>query len=278
MSVKKEAPGRRSIQREFEVSGTPDQVWQAIAPGPGLSAWFVPTLVIAMACGVSNAAAQSAAYPRMAPIGQYQMEQSAEIQLARSAAPISISRDATILVLGPQGYETAVEGKNGFVCMVARSWMAPFDWPEFWNPKVRAADCMNAQAARSILPIVFLRSRMVMVGRSKAEILSAIKAAFAQGQVPKLASGAMDYMMSKSAYLTDEGDHNLPHLMFFTADMDAKDWGAGAADSPVMSAPYWFFSSNEPSQMKGLPPILVFLVGVTHWSDGTPAGKHEDLQ
>jgi len=79
------------------------------------------------------------------------MEKNAEIQLARSAAPDSISRDATILVLGRQGYETAVEGKNGFVCMVGRGWMAAFDSPEFWNPKVRAADCLNPQAARSII-------------------------------------------------------------------------------------------------------------------------------
>lgn len=134
-------------------------------------------LVIAMGCGVSNAAAQTDKYPRMAAIGQYLTEKNAEIQLARSAAPDSLSRDATILVLGRQGYETAVEGKNGFVCMVERGWMAAFDWPEFWNPKVRAADCLNPQAARSILPIAFLRSRMVMAGRSKAEILSAIKVA-----------------------------------------------------------------------------------------------------
>jgi len=233
-------------------------------------------LVIAMGCGVSNAAAQTDKYPKMAAIGQYLMEKNAEIQLARSAAPDSISRDATILVLGRQGYEPAVEGKNGFVCMVERGWMPAFDWPEFWNPKVRAADCLNPQAARSILPIAFLRSRMVMAGRSKAEILSAIKAAFENGQLPKLESGAMDYMMPKSAYLTDEGDHNVPHLMFFTAGMDAEDWGPGAAGSPVMSAPYWFFSSKEPSQMKGLPPILVFLVVVADWSDGTPAGKHNN--
>src|SRR5262249_38726391 len=233
-------------------------------------------LVIALGCGVSNAAAQTDKYPRMAAIGQYLMEKDAEIQLARSAAPDSIRREATILVLGGQGYETAVEGKNGFVCMVDRSWMAAFDWPEFWNPKVRAAECLNPQAARSILPIAFLRSRMVMAGRSKAEILSAIKAAFENRQLPDLESGAMCYMMSKSAYLTDEDDHNGPHLMFFTAVMDAKDWGSGAAGSPVVSAPYWFFSSKEPSQMKGLPPILVFLVVVADWSDGTPAGKHYD--
>jgi hypothetical protein len=215
-------------------------------------------------------------YPNMAPIEQYLMDRTAEIALARSAAPDSISREATILVLGRQGYETAVEGKNGFVCKVERAWMAAFDWPEFWNPKVRAADCLNPQAARSLLPIVFLRSRMVMAGRSKAEILSAIKAAFDNRQLPDLKSGAMDYMMSKSSYLTDEDGHNLPHLMFFTAGVDAKDWGSGAAGSPVMSAPYWFFSSQEPSQMKGLPPILVFLVPVADWSDGTPAGKHND--
>lgn len=233
-------------------------------------------LIIAMGCGVSAAAAQTDKYPRMAPTGQYLMERDAEIRLARSAAPDSISRDATIVVLGRQGYERAVEGKNGFVCMVARGWMAAFDWPEFWNPKVRAADCMNPQAARFVLPIALLRSRMVMAGRSKAEVLSATKAALENGQLPNLESGAMDYMMSKSAYLTDEGDHNLPHLMFLTVGMDAKDWGAGAARSPVMAAPYWFFSSQEPSQMEGLPPILVFLVAVADWSDGTPAGTHDD--
>ena len=43
MSVKKEASGRRSVQVEFEVPGTPEEVWQAIATGPGISSWFVPT-------------------------------------------------------------------------------------------------------------------------------------------------------------------------------------------------------------------------------------------
>ena len=237
---------------------------------------MAPVLAITLGFPVPNAPAQSEKYPKMAPVDQYLMEKNAEIQLARSAAPDSISRDATVLVLGRHGYETAVEGKNGFVCRVDRSWMAAFDWTEFWNPKVRAADCMNPQAARSILPIVFLRSRMMMAGRSKAEILSAIKAAFENKQLPDLAPGAMDYMMSKSAYLTDEDGHNMPHLMFFTVDVDAKDWGSGAAGSPVMSAPYWFFAPNEPSQIKGLPPILVFLVPVATWSDGTAAGKHND--
>ena len=42
MSVKKEASGRRSVEVEVELPGTPEEVWQAIATGPGISSWFVP--------------------------------------------------------------------------------------------------------------------------------------------------------------------------------------------------------------------------------------------
>lgn len=43
MSVKKEPSGQRSVQVEVEVPGTPEEVWRAIATGPGISSWFVPT-------------------------------------------------------------------------------------------------------------------------------------------------------------------------------------------------------------------------------------------
>src|SRR5947209_945590 len=89
-------------------------------------------------------------YPSMAPLDQYLMEdRNAEIALARSAAPPSISKDATVMVLGRHGYETAVEGKNGFVCVVERAWMGPFDNnPEFCNPKNRGPLCYNQRADR----------------------------------------------------------------------------------------------------------------------------------
>ena len=83
-------------------------------------------------------------YPSMAPVDQYLMpDRDTEIALARSAAPDAISRDATIFVLGRHGYETAVEGKNGFVCAVERGWTAPTDNLEFWNPKNRSPICYN---------------------------------------------------------------------------------------------------------------------------------------
>lgn len=66
----------------------------------------------------------------------------------------------------------------------------------------------------------------------------------------------------------------MPHLMFDTLVKDAKDWGSGAEGSPVMSSPYWFVTAKEEPRGKGLPPILVFLVGAPNWSDGTPADMH----
>src|ERR1700723_4702802 len=114
-------------------------------------------------------------YPTsMAPLDQYLMGRDAEIALARSAAPPSISRDATVMVLGRHGYETAVEGKNGFVCVVERSWMSPFDNPEFWNPKIRGPLCFNPPAVRSILPTTYKRTEMVLAGQSKAQIMEGI--------------------------------------------------------------------------------------------------------
>src|SRR5580704_17629240 len=162
-------------------------------------------LVISIGFFVPKAAAQSDKYPKMAPVDQYLMERNAEILLARSAAPESISSDATIRVLGRQGYETAVQEKNGFVCMVERSWMVQFDSPEVWNPKIRGAECLNRQAARSIVPIAELRTKMVLAGHPKAEIVSALKSAFDKKQLPALESGNMVYMMSKSAYHTTKG-------------------------------------------------------------------------
>jgi hypothetical protein len=238
-----------------------------------MNRWMLIAVVL---IALQPVAAQDAKqlYSSMAPVEQYLMDRTVEIELARSAAPESISRDATILILGRQGYETAVQGKNGFVCMVGRAWGAAIDWDEFWNPKVRAPDCMNPQSARSILPAIHLRAKLVLAGRSKSEIMSATRAAYEKKQLPELESGAMDYMMSKSAYLTDLGEHNLPHVMFYTRLRDGSDWGSGADGSPVMSSPLWFFSSKDQTQMKGLPDILVFLVAVPNWSDGTPAGQH----
>ncbi len=204
-----------------------------------------------------------ASYSSMASIDQYLMtDRNAEIALARSGAPEAISREARILVLARHGYETGVEGKNGWVCVVERSWMPPFDNPEFRNPKLRGPICFNPPAARSVLPITYSRTEMVLAGLSKARIIDNAKAAYDNHQLPALESGAMSYVMSKDAYLTDADGHNMSHLMFYAPLMDGATWGADLPGSPVMLN----------LQFHGAPePITVFMVPVGKWSDGTAA-------
>lgn len=217
-------------------------------------------LTVAVA-GSSAARSVQHAYPAMAPLSQYLMaDRKAEIALARSAAPKAISGDATILVLGPHGYVTAVKGSNGFVCLVDRSWTAQFDFPEFWNPKLRGPMCLNPPAARSILPISFKRTELALAGKSRDQIKEGMKAALAGKQLPPLEPGAMCYMMSKQAYLNDDAGHWMPHLMFYVP-RDA-DWGADQPGSPVMPNPQFH---------DGVVPIEVFMVPTGKWSDGTPA-------
>ena len=85
-------------------------------------------ILILDAGGQARAQDRQMSYPSMASLDQYLMDRNAEIALARSAAPEAISRDADVLVLGKHGYETAVKGKNGFVCLVERGWIPKFEY------------------------------------------------------------------------------------------------------------------------------------------------------
>src|SRR5208282_1610611 len=200
-------------------------------------------------------------YPAMAPFEQYLMpDRNEEIKLARSAAPDSISGDAEVLVLGKHGYETAVQGKNGFVCLVERSWTAGINAPDFWNPTLRGPLCLNPPAVRSYLPRTIKKAELVAAGRTKAQIFEVIAAAIDKKELPAPEPGAMSYMLSKQGYLGDEaGGPWLPHLMFFTPETQSKAWGADLPGSPVIT-------SQNPEER-----LTIFMIPVRRWSDGTPA-------
>jgi hypothetical protein len=233
-----------------------------IMHGRKIGAIAVKTIAMLLMLGTAlpaKAQDAKAPYPNMAPLDQYLMaDRSSEIVLARSAAPESISRDAEVLVLGRHGYETAVQGKNGFVCLVERSWTAPADDPSFWNPKLRGPLCLNAAAARSYLPRTIRKTDLVLAGSTKAQMVEAISAAIDKKELPAMEPGAMSYMLSKQGYLNDSAGHWHPHLMFFVSQGDPAAWGAGLPGSPVLAL-------NATSER-----LTIFLVPVGEWSDGTP--------
>jgi hypothetical protein len=190
---------------------------------------------------VHQAMAQAAAtpspatpYSKMAPIDQYLMaDRAAQIALARSAAPESISRDAEVMIVGGHGFETAAKGKNGFVCAVGRSWTCTVD-AEFWNSKVRVPACVNAAGARSYLLRVTKQTEWGMAGRTPAQMSEAIAAAIARKGLPPMEPGAMCYMMSKEGYGGDSVPHWPSQLMFFYSGTDLASWGANLPGSPVI--------------------------------------------
>ena len=217
---------------------------QAVLPG---AAWL------------AEAQAEKAPYPTMAPVDQYlASDTDSEIALARSAAPRSISGAAEVMVLGRKAYTTAVKGSNGFLCLVERSWGAPTDDPEFWNPKVRSPICFNPAAARTFVPIFLMKTKLVLAGKSKAEIAPAIASALNRKELPPLEPGAMCYMMSRQQYLNDRGRSWHPHVMVFVPGDAAESWGANLPGSPVIAA-------DDPEER-----VTIFMILAGEWSDGTP--------
>jgi hypothetical protein len=221
--------------------------------------WGMLLLTVGLSAAKPGSAEEKTKYPAMAPLEQYLMERDAEIALAQSAAPPAISRDAEVWVLGRNGYELAVKGKNGFACLVERAWASGFDEAEFWNPKLRGAICFNPAAAQSVVPPYLERTKMVLAGQSKAQMMEAIKAAFEKKEMSAPAPGSMCYMLSRDAYLSDSDPHWHPHLMFFVPSTDAAAWGAGLPGSPILVGQD---QSNH---------TTVFLVPVSIWSDGSAA-------
>jgi hypothetical protein len=212
---------------------------------------------LAVMAGPALADDAKPSFPTMAPAAQYAMASpDAEIALARSAAPASISADAEILVLGAHNYETAVKGKNGFVCLVLRSWTAGASDPRFWDPAIRGPACLNPAAARSVLPHIQERTQWALSGVSNAGITERIKAQLTARTFTMPEPGAMCYMMSKEQALGG-GGHWHPHVMFYVAADDAA-MGANLTGSPIISG------RDDPT------PVTIFMIPVEKWSDGTP--------
>ena len=207
---------------------------------------------------LAQAQGTNAPYASMAPLDQYLIaDRNAEISLAKSAAPNAISDNADVMVLEPQGYKTAAKGTNGFVCLVERSWTAPFGDPEFWNPKIRGPICFNPPAARTYLPITISRTQLALAGQSETQVRDAINSAVDKRELPTLEAGSMCYMLSKQGYLGDQAGHFHPHLMFWAERTQPESWGVGAPGSPIIG------KEEIPGR------LTIFIIPVGKWSDGT---------
>jgi hypothetical protein len=164
------------------------------------------------------------------------MPQDAEMVLARSAAPASISDRATIKVLGASGFTVAHQGDNGNVCMVMRGFSAPTFTPVpfrelVYDPTVRAPICFTAPAAKTAMPYYELRTKLAIEGKDPEQIASAIQKAYANGKLPHREAATFAYMWSAHQHLGSGVGAWHPHMMIFAPGYDNAMVGGNAFGS-----------------------------------------------
>ena len=175
---------------------------------------------------------------RYPPLGEYLMPPEAEIALARSAAPATISDHATIKVLTDTGFAVVSEGDNGFVCLVMRGWSAPTYTPAqfrdlVYDPTVRAPICFDPAAARTVLPYYELRTQLSMEGKTPDQIAAGLEAAYAQGELPQRDGVSFAYMWSADQNLGGGIGAWHPHVMVFAPYYENAMVGGNEFGSPL---------------------------------------------
>jgi len=163
------------------------------------------------------------------------MPRDQQIALAESAAPVEVSSNATVYVLGPKGYEKAREGTNGFSCFVGRHFVKP---AETTQPETTRAEttiepqCFDAEGSRTLLLVYIHSEELRTNGKSEAEIKADVANGYKEGRYQYPSKPGFLYMMSSRNRLSAMPEHGTgifpPHLMFYAPNMTTKDIGFDA--------------------------------------------------
>lgn len=167
-----------------------------------------------LTCGVILLAVimvQAAELPKLLP-------EKEEVVLALSAAPEHLRAAAAVYVLTEAGYEMAREGSNGFTCIVYR------DYPQAQKPI-----CWDAEGTETIVPRVLLEGELLMQGKSREEIVAAVRKGFEEGRFISPRRPGIAYMLSPhiKRYIARTGKMGTfpPHVMFYAPNLTNADIG-----------------------------------------------------
>jgi hypothetical protein len=227
-----------------------------------LTGWMNAKIVGALSIGMlsSGAAAQDKPQEptREVHLVTASTPRERQIELARSAAPTEVSSKATVYILGPKGYEKAVEGTNGFSCFIWRSFSAT-------TQTSSAPACFDAEGSGTIMVAYMHREELRAEGKSEEEIKDDIVKGYRDGRFKAPGPGFL-YMMSNENYVYDseskESSFVPPHLMFYAPNKTAQDVGYESV-SPTM-VPFLTTGSGI-----GAESLLVVLVKKPSEGDST---------
>ena len=151
-----------------------------------------------------------------------------EVRIARDAAPPAIQTDASIFVFEPSGYTEAVHGTNGFACFIERP-TANDAWPM----------CHNREAADALLPVEQYRVGLRRNGVGDSAIRDSVVAGYRSGRFHAPATGALGYMLSRSAWTLDTETHVQtflgPHLHIYAPNVTNAGIGVDITKRPVVA-------------------------------------------
>lgn len=210
----------------------------------------VSLLILLAVCPAAAPAARAAAGTN----GQIPLlPREREVALAESAGPAGAVREATIYVLGEQGYTIAREGTNGFTCLVGRT-----------RPDTLEPICYDPEGTASRLPVDLAEARMRGEGKGDEEIQGAISRGFKDGTYRAPRRAGVAYMLSEENRVFN-GEKVIsypPHVMIYAPYVTNTDIGAD------LSSPWhpWVLS-------EGTPDAYIMVVVRTEPPGGSSGGS-----
>jgi len=160
-------------------------------------------------------------------VSEFLLDRDREIALARSAAPERVSEDATIMVLGENGYETVIEGTNSFVCIVMRSWGNPtHNHAYLYDPNLIVPECLDENAVKTILPMQLYRAELGTKMTPPADIEAAVMKGFRSGRFQRTETVSFSYMLS-AGMMFGNGNQGPAHIMIYLPDNYENDTVGG---------------------------------------------------
>jgi hypothetical protein len=147
-----------------------------------------------------------------------------EINLALSAAPEHLRKEAAVYVFTTQGYEKVQPGTNGFVCLVNR------DRAQLGDVTLRPT-CWDKEGSDSIVPVMLRVGEMLARNRTAAEIKQDIDGGFTDGRFHSPRKSGIAYMLAGDVNQFDVKTGSIverafpPHYMIYAPGLTNADIG-----------------------------------------------------
>lgn len=175
-----------------------------------------------------------------------------EVALARSAGLAPWNEEATVYVLENNGYVKAVEGTNGFTCLVGRD-----------HPGTQWPICFDAEGSRTIVPRVLREVELRQKGKSEDEVKADSAARFLSGEYEAPRAPGIAYMLSPEALTFNGRDliRTPPHLMIYAPNVTGEELGSVANNphSPLVlypGDPHAYIVVFVPDTMPPFVPVV----------------------